>query len=235
MAWGAVWLFKATGEQSYLDKAESYYQQWLKGSLVAWTHSWDDKRYGTAILLAQITGKDLYKRDAEAFLDHWSVGTSGKRVRQTPGGLAWLDRWGSLRYAANTALLAFIYGDSVRDYGSRYRDFAERQINYMLGDNPRRSSYVVGFGVNPPRNPHHRAAHGSTTNSDRNPVDNKHVLYGALVGGPSEPDDAAYSDDRTNFVTNEVALDYNAGFTGALARACLEYGGTPLVQFPPAE
>ncbi|NEQ86714.1 MAG: glycosyl hydrolase family 9, partial [Moorea sp. SIO2I5] len=37
-------------------------------------------------------------------------------------------------------------------------------------------------------------------------------------GGPSEPDDNAYVDDRTNYAINEVALDYNAGFTGALAR-----------------
>ena len=42
-------------------------------------------------------------------------------------------------------------------------------------------------------------------------------------------------DDRTNYITNEVALDYNAGFTGALARAVMQYGGQPLANFPPAE
>lgn len=35
--------------------------------------------------------------------------------------------------------------------------WAESQIHYMLGDNPRQSSYVVGFGNNSPKNPHHKS------------------------------------------------------------------------------
>jgi len=37
----------------------------------------------------------------------------------------------------------------------------------------------------------------------------------ALVGGPDQND--VYTDDRGNFQTNEVAIDYNAGFQSALA------------------
>jgi endoglucanase len=132
--------------------------------------------------------------------------------------LAWLDQWGSLRYSANTAFIAGIYSDRVNDYNGRYANFAESQINYMLGDNPNNRSYMIGFGSNSPQNPHHRASHGSTSNNIASPANNRHVLYGALVGGPSAPNDNAYVDDRTNYITNEVALDYNAGFTGALAR-----------------
>lgn len=44
---------------------------------------------------------------------------------------------------------------------------------------------------------------------------NPHVLYGALVGGPGKNDD--YNDKRTDYVTNEVACDYNAGFQSAVA------------------
>ncbi|NER84336.1 MAG: glycosyl hydrolase family 9, partial [Leptolyngbya sp. SIO1D8] len=57
---------------------------------------------------------------------------------------------------------------------------------------------------------------------------NDNILFGALVGGPSSPDDFAYEDSRTNYITNEVALDYNAGFTGALARMVDTFGGNPL-------
>jgi hypothetical protein len=35
------------------------------------------------------------------------------------------------------------------------------------------------------------------------------------VGGPDKSD--KYTDSRTNYVQNEVTIDYNAGFTGALA------------------
>ncbi len=218
LAWAAAWLYRATGDHAYLEKAESIYAQNLKGTLIAWTQSWDDKRYGTAVLLAEITGKPIYQEDVESFLDYWTIGKNGRRVNYTSGGLAWLDQWGSLRYAANTAFLAFVYSDKFPANRARYRNFAERQINYILGDNPARRSYVVGFGPNSPQNPHHRAAHGSTSNSISEPPDNRHVLAGALVGGPAAPDDSAYQDQRTNFISNEVALDYNAAFTGALAR-----------------
>ena len=44
---------------------------------------------------------------------------------------------------------------------------------------------------------------------------NPNVLYGALVGGPDANDN--YSDDRKDFVSNEVACVYNAGFQSAIA------------------
>jgi len=235
LMWAAAWLYRATGEISYLMKAESLYNAYFRYESFHWTQSWDGKAYGAVVLLAQITGKQVYKDTVHKWLNYWTVGDNGSRIKYTPGGLAWLDKWGSLRYSANTAFLAFIYADKVGDVGTRYRDFARSQINYMLGENPQQRSYVVGFGNNAPKNPHHRAAHGSTTNNINLPVDNKHVLFGALVGGPSAADDNAYTDDRTDYVSNEVALDYNAAFTGALARMISEFGGEPLQNFPPAE
>jgi endoglucanase len=226
LVWGATWLYKATGDNSYLDKAESYYQ----GVNRTWTQSWDDKAYGAAILLAQETGKARYRNDVEGWLDYWSD-DSGAGITYTDGGLAWLDQWGALRYSANTAFLAGIYGDTVNDPNNRYSDFAEDQIDYILGENPNNRSYVVGFGENSPENPHHRGAHGSLTNNINDPVTNRHVLYGALVGGPASPDDNDYRDDRTDYIRNEVALDYNAGFTGAVARMYQEFGGDPLANF----
>jgi endoglucanase len=232
LVWGALWLHRATGEASYLAKAESAYAGLSKD--YKWTHAWDDKSYGSYVLLAKLTGKAQYRQDAERWLDYWTVGTNGQRVTYTPGGLAWLDQWGSLRYSANTAFIAFVYSDWLSDatLKARYRNFAASQINYMLGDNPQARSYVVGFGANPPTKPHHRTAHGSWTDSISFPAESRHVLYGALVGGPDRAD--AYKDDRGDYVMNEVATDYNAGFTGALARMYQEFGGAPLASFPPA-
>jgi len=234
LTWAAAWLYRATGETAYLDKAETLYNQNLAGRSMKWTHSWDDKSYGVTILLAELTGKSTYKTPAEKWLNFWTVGDNGSRIAYTPGGLAWLDQWGSLRYAATTAFLAFVYADKVGDIGTRYRDFARQQIDYMLGRNPSSRSFVVGFGNNPPVNPHHRGAHGSWNGNITTPANNRHILFGALVGGPSSASDSAYSDDRSNYVTNEVALDYNAGFTGALARLAQNSGGQPVADFPPA-
>jgi len=89
---------------------------------------------------------------------------------------------------------------------------------------------MVGFGDNFPKNPHHRAASGTTNINDSNP--NEYTLYGALVGGPSAPNDNAYQDNRNDYIANEVALDYNAAFTGALARMTKEFGGEALTEIP---
>lgn len=235
LVWAAAWLYRATGQASYLAQAEALYRKHLLGKYQPSTLSWDDKRPGAAVLLAGLTQKEEYRRDAEAVLDFWTVGYNGRRIYYSPGGLAWLTSWGSLRYTATTALLAFIYSDLVNPTKTVYRDFAVRQINYILGDNPAQRSYMVGFGPNSPKNPHHRGAHASPTGDIKQPVTNTHVLYGALVGGPKQPDDFAYADDREDQHGNEVALDYNAGLTGALARMVLIYGGKPLADFPPPE
>ncbi|MFD0820007.1 glycoside hydrolase family 9 protein [Micromonospora zhanjiangensis] len=241
LVWGAIWLHRATGDASYLAKAESEYDKLgtepqTTTRSYKWTLAWDNKQFGAYVLLANLTGKQKYVDDANRWLDWWTVGVNGEKVRYSPGGEAVLDSWGSLRYAANTAFAALVYADKTTDATrrTRYHDFAVRQIGYALGDNPRKSSYLIGFGANSPKNPHHRTAHGSWWDNQTVPAETRHVLYGALVGGPSSPDDA-YTDERSNYVMNEVATDYNAGFTSALARLQTEYGGSPLAGFPTAE
>ena len=215
LAWGAAWLYRATGEQQYLTQAQQNYA----GVDINWTHNWDNKSHGTGVLLSQATGEQRYRNDVERWLDHWATGG----IQTTEGGLAWLDRWGSLRYSANTAFLAGVYSDTVNDAGGKYDEFSRRQIDYILGDNPAQQSYVVGIGNNSPEFAHHRAASGTTDIND--PAPNQNVIYGALVGGPSSPSDNAYIDDRSDFIANEVALDFNAGYTGAVARLYDQQGG----------
>ncbi|KAL9183784.1 hypothetical protein ACHAXT_004640, partial [Thalassiosira profunda] len=191
----ATWLYMATGINQYL---------WESG----WTHSWDDMHYMTAMLLARedaVTDKQPYIDAVERNLDFWQPGGG---ITYTPYGLAWLDQWGSLRYAANAAFLAFVWSDSDEVTISKkagYAQFAEKQINYIL-------------------------AHGAWYNDIDAPADNQHVLFGALVGGPGNND--GYADDRTDYRKNEVATDYNAGFTGALAKMYGLYGSSTDANFP---
>ena len=150
--------------------------------------------------------------------------------------MAVLDTWGALRYAANTAFAALVYSDTTTDATrkARYHDFAVRQINYALGDNPRNSSYVIGFGANSaaePAPPHRaRLLVGQPDRARRDPARPLRRAGRRPVVGQRrvhrQPGD---------YVMNEVATDYNAGFTSALARLYQEYGGTPLANFPPAE
>lgn len=243
LSWGAVWLYLATDDQAYLDKAIAASELWGTNQQgdwdYKWTHAWDDKHYGAQLLLARITGDAKFVQSTERNMEFWTTGVTGtgERVTYTPGGLAHLDQWGALRYAANQAFLAFVYSDWVSDSTKQInaRSFAEKQILYMLGDNPRNSSYVIGFGDNSPQHPHHRTSHGSWADSQNVPENHRHILYGALVGGPSSTD--AYTDSIGDYVSNEVATDYNAGFTAALAKMMILHGQgqQPLPSFPAPE
>jgi endoglucanase len=227
LAWANVWLYRATGEAGFLARAREIFPADLAGRPLRWTHSWDDKTYGTLLLLAALTGEEGFREKALGWLDFWS-GKGRDRILTTSGGLAWLDQWGSLRYAVNTAFLALWAVDYLPGARPEYAGFARRQIDYVLGENPQQFSYLIGFGENFPRRPHHRAAHGSTTANIDDPADNRHVLLGALVGGPTEPRDDAYRDDRRDYLSNEVALDYNAALPGSLARLAAGPPGRPL-------
>ena len=234
--YAANWLYIATGDNSYLDKAKSYIPNLGKmlgeGDKLAygWGHCWDDTMQGGMLLYAINTGE--YKDHVKKHLDRWVNGTEAKKL---DGGLRWLTTWGCLRYANTAAFLASVASDTIfkDEDTSAYVTFAEEQVNYSLGDNPRNSSYVVGYGENSPKNPHHRTAHGSWKNDLAVPANNRHILYGALVGGPNE--DGSYEDDRQNYINNEVATDYNAGFTAMLCKMVEKYGGTTDPNFPPKE
>ena len=238
LTWGAIWLHKAKEAQNqnysgeYLAIAESEYQKMDKP--YNYTYQFDDKSYAVYVLLAKETGKAEYQQRAEAWLDYWTVGYQGERIKYTPGGLAFLVKWGSLPLAANTSFLAFVYSDWLeKNQGNsakveRYQDFAIGQIDYILGQNPAQRSYMIGYGENYPQNPHHRTAHGSWLNSVKKPQQTRNLLMGALVGGPDESEN--WEDDRNDWVRNEVGVTYNAGLTGALAKMYDEFGGEPLAK-----
>ena len=220
LAYGAAWLARAVeadggNGDAYRSKAVDLYQQEIGGLNNGWTHNWDDASYATAVLLAQDAGEAGTLADVRSWLDTWVDGGNGVQI--TDGGLRHISSWGSLRYAANTAMLAGVVADTLIDPDGRYSALAADSVHYMLGDNPRQSSYVVGYGENFPKQPHHRAASGVGWEGYNLDQPNEHILNGALVGGPTAPDDFAYSDKRSDYVSNEVAIDYNAGLTGALA------------------
>ena len=231
LANGAVWLSKAVSAgggdgSSYLAKALNLYNANIRGLNKGWTGNWDDASYATAVLLAQQTGSSAIKQQVEGWLNNWVSGGNGVSI--TSGGLRWISQWGSLRYAANTAFLADIYAASVNDPNGTYTALAQGTLDYILGANPRNSSYLVGYGNNFPQQPHSREASGVGWDGFNNGLPNVHINFGALVGGPVKADDTAYTDLRSDYVSNEVALDYNAGLAGAFARSVELKGGVAL-------
>ncbi len=233
--YSANWLYIATGNQDYLDKAASYIPSLDKelGQDVlkyTWSHCWDDTMQGAMLLYAINTQDATYINHVKKHMDYWK-----NEVQELPGGLRWNTTWGCLRYPLNAGFLMAVASDTILagQDNSAYQEFYETQINYVLGDNPLNMSYMVGFGDNYPKNPHHRTAHGSWKNDLAIPENNRHILYGALAGGPNQ--DGSYEDDRQNFINNEVADDYNAGLTALLCKMVDLYGGEIDPAFPPKE
>lgn len=232
LTWAAAWLYIATGDESYLTDAKTYFAQ--ADTNHKWAHCWDNVSIGAATLLAMETGDATYAKLVEDNLDFWTNGVNGERITYTPQGLAWLDSWGSLRYSTTEAFIALLYSESdvcpdiKKDI---YYDFGVAQVNYVLGDTGR--SYLIGFGEDYPQNPHHRTAQGSYSNNMNEPAEARHTLYGALVGGPDASD--GYQDEVSNYVNNEVACDYNAGIVGALVCLYEDFGGQTLVNFGAVE
>ncbi|KAI0211181.1 Endoglucanase F, partial [Lamellibrachia satsuma] len=103
------------------------------------------------LLYYMATNKAEYKAAVENFLSPWFPGGN---VPKSPQGLAFRDAWGSLRYSANTAFLALVAADNGI-HTTAGRAFAKTQLEYMLGSTGR--SFVVGYGTNPPVQPHHSA------------------------------------------------------------------------------
>ena len=232
LTWAAAWLYIATGDDSYLTDAKTYFAQ--ADTNPKWAHCWDNVSIGAATLLAVETGDVTYTKLVEDNLDFWTTGLNGERITYTPQGLAWLDSWGSLRYATTEAFVALVYSESdvcPDNKKDTYYDFGVAQVNYALGDTGR--SYLIGFGEDYPQNPHHRTAQGSYSNNMNEPKEARHTLYGALVGGPDSND--GYQDEVSNYINNEVACDYNAGIVGALACLYEDFGGQTLVNFGAVE
>ena len=222
LSWGAIWLYVATNDSSYLTDVDSFMaEKGISGSngyANHWTHCWDDVFGGVFVKLAQLTTNSTYINIAQENLNYWMT-----QAPRTTAGECYINSWGALRYTAAECMMALVYYKTTGTAG--YLNFAKQQIDYMLGSNPRNSSYVVGFGNNYPKFPHHRAASGRMEAApayETKADPEKHLLYGALVGGPNSDD--TYADDVNQYSNTEVAIDYNAGFVGAMAGLTQYYG-----------
>jgi hypothetical protein len=103
-------------------------------------------------------------------------------------------------------------------------------MDYIFGNNEFKKCLMVGYNDLSSSHPHHRAssspAYGNSVENetkDGGQLDQSHILYGALCGGPID-NAGTYKDTATDYIANEVTIDYNAAFVGALAGLYLKYG-----------
>jgi hypothetical protein len=202
LAAGATELYRATGEQPYLDQAKSYLAQADKDS----AFGWDEFGGFAAADMCGLLGAPTLDTGACAVIN--DVGAAAiARARRDAFGIPADFGWGVMASSATGGIAALLAGRS---------DIAAGARDYLLGRNPWGASFIVGYGPRSPRHPHHWAS----VFGPAKPV-------GAVVGGPApmsavrqqqlkirrnvfSTSRAFYTDDLNDYVTSEPAIDYTA-------------------------
>jgi endoglucanase len=214
MACGAVELFRATGDSTYLTQAKTFLSGVVQhyyalgyanaGDLAAF----ELKRLGVP------NADGIWLSDVSFAMSHVVTAASASNLIK---GAYINTNWGNpgnAGCAGFSAALAFmITGDS------KYLTFARSQAHWVAGISPFTQSYVVGYGANAPTAPHHRND-AARLNGVR--------LKGGVVAGPypgdpfdpAKPEASSWSfngGDNTNYKNTECAINYNAGMVGLVA------------------
>ncbi|XP_058098807.1 endoglucanase 24-like [Magnolia sinica] len=249
LLWAAAWLYHATGDLSYLNYVTvqngNDFADWGSPS---W-FSWDNKLAGAQVLLSRVSffgskktsnaensGLQKYKQTADAVMCGLLPNSPTATSSRTDGGLVWISQWNSLQHPVASAFLAVVYSDymlssrtaTLSCSGASYtpsdlRKFAISQADYVLGDNPLKLSYLVGYGSKYPLQVHHRGASipaDDTTGCNgfkwlKSKDPNPNVAMGGLVGGPFLND--TFIDDRNNSMQTEPTTYNSAVVVGLLS------------------
>ncbi|KAF7804877.1 endoglucanase 17 [Senna tora] len=245
LLWGAAWLHKATKNPIYLNYIQVNGHTLGAGDLDN-TFGWDNKHVGARILLSKeflvkrVESLHEYKDHADNFICSLIPGASLSSSQYTPGGLLFKMSVSNMQYVTSTCFLLVAYakyltsahmvvhcgGTTVSP--NTLRNIAKKQVDYLLGDNPLKMSYMVGYGPSYPRRIHHRgsslpsiAIHpaniqcsaGFSALNSQSP--NPNILVGAVVGGPDLYD--RFPDQRSDYAQSEPATYINAPLLGPLA------------------
>lgn len=189
-----------------------------------------------------------YQEKAEYYLCAAIHKNHGLQMPKTPGGMYWIFYWNPMQYVTTAAFLLTVGHDYYSSSGQQLShcsspvDNAEllaagnAQVDYILGNNNRRISYLVGFGENYPQRVHHRASSMVAFNKNSGFIGckdgyanwynaqtpNPNLLVGAVVGGPDQNDN--FIDQRDAYLMTEPAIYNTAPLVGVLAR--LQAGGS---------
>ncbi|XP_074354264.1 endoglucanase 8-like [Apium graveolens] len=244
LLWGAAWLHKATQNEIYLNYVlNNVYQMgrpWNIGEF-----GWDSKDAGISVLLSEfLLSKKMDAKPFVSYADEFVCsaipGSSSPSVIYTPGGLIQKPQMNSLQIASSLSFLFVVYARNLKlanrvvqcEHGavvpSTLVNLAKSQVDYILGNNPMKTSYMVGYGRRFPRRVHHRGSSSPSIKVHKQHIQckdgttyyaskgyNLNLLTGAVVGGPDEHD--SFDDDRNNAGQSEPTTYINAPLVGLLA------------------
>ncbi|XP_071715810.1 endoglucanase 24-like [Rutidosis leptorrhynchoides] len=251
LLWGAAWLRRASGDENYLNYIQNNGKT-LGADENINEFGWDNKHAGLNVLVSKevLEGNmytlQSYKASADSFMCTLIPESSSSQIQYTPGGLIYRPGGSNLQHSTTITFLLLVYAKYLEQSSSSIncgnvmvgptslRELAKHQVDYILGENPKGMSYMVGYSDRHPQRIHHRGSsipsikdhpqviqckEGSIYYNSSSP--NPNVLVGAIVGGPGEDDE--YEDDRVDFRKSEPTTYINAPFVGVLAFFAANY------------
>lgn len=196
---GAVELYRATKDQKYKDDL---------GVLGAVNGTMNNHVGYTNV--APIVAFEMYRQgltqQRSELADHVAfllTKVLNKPDNPSMDGVYFNQHWGM---AGGTACAAFAAALAyILDPQDTYKAFAEKQLKWVTGNDPKANrSWITGYN------------NGPTAIHHRNAIWKSNVkIEGALVSGPDA--DGNYMNSADAYEYTEVALDYNAGIPGAVA------------------
>ncbi|KAF5749878.1 putative endo-1 4-beta-glucanase [Tripterygium wilfordii] len=260
LLWAAAWLYQATGDEYYLKYVVDNAVYMGGTGWAVKEFSWDNKYAGLQVLLSKVLMEGdggayastlkQYQAKADYFACACLQKNDGYNVQKTPGGLVYVREWNNMQYATTSAFLLAVYSDYLSVANTKLTcpegivqpqellNFAKSQADYILGQNPKTMSYLVGYGPKYPVHVHHRGASIASIFTLRSMVEcvqgfelwyhrsegNPNVIHGALVGGPDQNDN--FNDDRSNYEQTEPTISGTAPLVGLFAKLHSIYGTT---------
>ncbi|CAL9210483.1 endoglucanase 7-like isoform X1 [Musa acuminata AAA Group] len=254
LLWAALWLHRATGKGAYLEYAVENGHRFGGTGWEMAEFSWDVKYAGVQILATKLfKGGDLpesqrraaqqYRAKAEYYVCACLNENNGSNVHRTPGGMLFVRQWNNMQYVSSAAFLLSVYSDHLIKAEQRELQcpdgavgtqelvaLAKSQADYILGANPMRTSYLVGYGRKYPMKVHHRGSSIVSYKRSKGFIGcmqgyydwygrrspNPNVITGALVGGPDSRD--KFRDQRGNYMQTEACTYNTAPLVGVFAK-----------------
>ncbi|MBQ6555535.1 MAG: glycoside hydrolase family 9 protein, partial [Firmicutes bacterium] len=204
-ALAASMLYRATKNEKYKT---AYYENGSDVYSCGWPVCWDNVK--TLANLYSPSGKPQ-NTDLPAYIK------KAASEKKKWDGYVCMDEWASLKYNVGLQFLGLAYDKQTSS--DIFSDWSKGQMSYLLGNNNGNSGngycFAVGYNNKSVKYPHHRAVYNSAGFAN-NAGEPKHLLLGALVGGPKETA-SGFTDDVAQYEYTEVGLDYNAPLVAAAA------------------
>ncbi|MBR4267194.1 MAG: glycoside hydrolase family 9 protein [Bacteroidales bacterium] len=210
-------LYRATGDKTYLNKCNEYTAKWISdykhNYVLNYNNTEDIALYAYCAMGEDNTYYSQAKSALKNIVESYPSNNDVLTFTQSD--------WGVLRYVANEAFAWALYSKLSGE--TTVNKKVLKTVEYILGNNSQKFSYVVGVNGNGtnkfPFHPHHRNFYrsdvGSAATASSNITESyKYLQLGMLVGGSCN--NGEYNDDVDNHQMAEGGIDYNAGLVGAL-------------------